>query len=368
MKRKWFVLSLVLLVLILVACPSGGISLPKISISPEPLPLGPGEQISLTANISPSQTAGYIWRVSPGGGTVSPTNTKTVTYTAPTALGKYTVTVETTDINSVSDSVTIDVVSTAVANDDFDTPVAANQILAAGASKLYKVNVPSGLANELLYFELGSAGDDDDVPNQLIVYDADAKPLAVSTSATSFSAGTSTASSLEAQVTVSDRICIGPCVIVEKETGIYYVKVSSDESLDFNLYVYSDDYEDGGEVDTATENCRTNEDAALQPQQVINPIPIDGAIETLDDVDCFVDSGLMEQVVLATNSLTAIEVIAEVRDATTGVLIETLRAGPGAESVASTSFTPGRQFRVLVSGNDQAGPSKSSKYTVDFQP
>ncbi len=368
MKRNIFVLSLLVSSLVLVGCPGGGSSSPNLTISPEPLPLGPGEQISLTANISPSQATGYIWTVT-GGGTVSPTTGKTVTYTAPTTLGKYTIKAETTDLESVSDTVTVDVVSTAIANDDFNTPVAENQTLSAGTSKLYKINVPSGLANELLYFELGSAGDDNDVPNQLIVYDADAKVIAVSTDKTSFSSGTSTTSvvTLEPQITVSDRVCPGPCVIVTKKTGTYYVKVLSDTNIDFNLYIYSDNYEDSGEFDNASENCRTQEDAVLAPSVVINPVSLNGAIETLDDVDCFTDSGLMKQVVLKTLPETAIEVKAEIRTVA-GVLVQTISAGPGEDSVASTSLSIGQQLRVLVTGNNQAGPSKNSQYTLDLEP
>lgn len=359
MKKSLFALSLLLSMLVIVGCPVVP-GLPTITITPSSVTLGTGESQVFTASIADNPGAVFNWTVKSGQGTLSSSTGKSVTYTAPAAQGVYTISVDSLSAAKAAVA-TITVASRLNAGGDSGTPILNNGAIAAGETQRYIVNVPSSIigANDVLYFELQTM---DNV--KLSLYDDNQNLIAQSNNPEFFSKSLSSSSALESQI-VTNVICRGPCVIVKKNAGTYYLKLESTTAATYKLFVFPDIYADKTEPNDSA-NC-VNQAALLAPAITINPEPVEAAIETLDDVDCFTDSGAMKQVVLKTIANTAIKLKAEIRDADTGTVLGTLSAGPS-ENQETFTLTTARKLKVFVTGDDQAGPGANSRYTLDFQP
>ncbi|MCA9838647.1 MAG: PKD domain-containing protein [Trueperaceae bacterium] len=335
---------ILLVLLMLTACQVS--NLPRVLVSPDSLLLAPGETARLSASISSAEVALFSWSASQG--TLSRTTGSVVDYTAPGTAGTYTITV-TADIPSRAATITVVVADAVTAIADPNTPVRSNETIGIVDQKVYKLTVPSGLTQPLIYFELQTT---DDVAIGL--YDADQRLIAKSNSADVF-VGDSLAT-LKTQAISTNVVCRGPCIIIRNEPGTYYLKVQSSLIATYNLFVYDDIYQDTAEPDDA--NCTGT---ALKTSAIV--ITADAAIETLDDLDCFTlsDANTVE---VNTKASTAIRL--RVQAFSNGTLLDSQVIGPGLDTY-TLNFTTPANGQLIVSGENEAAPAGSSSYSVSIK-
>ena len=331
------------LVLFLTAC-TVTVTTVTVRVNPNSGLLGPGDSIVLTASLAPSGTTTFSWTAS--GGELSSTTGESVTYTAPNTAGVYTVTA--TSSTGISGTSTLTVAEAVSASPDPNNPVLSNQNILAGQEDLFRVNVPSNLSGSAIYFEAQGEG------LKITLFDASGNAIAESSSAAYFSKPGS-ASSLQTQAISVELTCRGPCVIIPNNSGQYFLEVEASQSTSYNLYVFGDVYQDS--VDEAGEDCSAPGSSLRTAAININ---VEGAIETLTDLDCVPASGA-SKVVLSTGVSTTIEILADIYSS--GSLLATISAGPGEDTDTFESLSEGN-FEIIVRGNNQAAPAKGSKYTM----
>ncbi len=264
--------------------------------------------------------------------------------------------------------------------------LASGSITSTNTADFYRVNVPNNLNGDVIYLELG----DKDKSNNLIltVYNSSKNAVRESDSANFFGIIGSglTSSNLESQAIGVDLVCRGPCVITDIGTGVLYVKIETKgaTSAIYDFYAYSDDYQDS--TDPANNPTKRGNNFFCDNIQVAAIVPIPttesyiGAIETVEDIECFKTQEKVAKVTLDTFPATTIHVTAEVYR--NNQLLGTIVAPPRGTATKSLSLEPSAivpvpvpndVVTVIIFGGDpnsnirRAAAAGNSKYKLTFE-
>jgi PKD domain len=354
MRRYWF---LAVLTVLLSAC---GVLAPTatVTVTPSPIILGTGDTQTLTASLSSGTAQDFTWTIKTGDGTLSSIRGSTITYTAPSNVGEYTITVSAVGVEATNAVVNISVLNKLLANPNASVAVnGADRTLISGQTKRFVVDIPSQppLGEPLLYFELGTAPADNTAVT-LTVKDSNQSVVGVSNTPRFFTRSATTGSALEAQAITVNQICRGACVIIRNPgAGRYFLELTATKDVSFDLFVFDDPF---------TDNLEPNDSTCTQATTVPNST-FEGAIETLGDIDCYQTTVNVPSVTLSLTATTAIPIRAEVRAASNDELIQSVTITPGGQNQV-VSVTPPRPVKVIVTSPDRAGPSGSSKYGLNI--
>jgi hypothetical protein len=336
---------------------------PSVQVNPASATLGTGDAQPFTATLSSGTADDFTWtnRTDGSEGTLSATRGSTVTYTAPDTVGDYSFTVGALGVEARSAVVNVSVLRKLLGNPDPTVPVngAADKTLAPGQTKRFIVEIPTQLTQSLLYFEIGT-GDADDNAVTLVVKDASQTIVAASNNPRFFSRSSS-GNILEAQGISTNVICRGACVIVRNPGQSRYVlELTATKDVTFDLFAFDDPFTDTLEPNDSV--CKTAADNGNTPV-------FEGAIETLDDVDCFQSAVNVTGVTLSNANILnpVIPLRAEIRRADNDELLTTLELTPGGATSVSETRNFGVAVKVLVRGIDRAGPNDTSRYTLSLQ-
>jgi hypothetical protein len=334
-----------------------------VNVTPAPVTLGTTDQQVFTASLSSGTATDFTWTVATGQGQLSPARGASVTYTAPDAVGDYDITVSAIGVEATNAVVKVSVLKKFLASTEplaVINPVEGDKTLIAKQTKRFIVEIPAQLTQPLLYFELGTATADATAAT-LVLKNASQQVIAVSSNPRFFSKTATAQSSLEAQAISADVICRGPCVIVKNPgTGRYILEVTATKDMRFDLFAFDDIASDTLEPNDSV--CKTAADNSNSSQFV-------GALETLDDVDCFQSAATVTNVTLSNANVLnpIIPVRAEIRRADNDELLATLNLTPGGPTSVGETRNFGVAVKVLVRGVDVAGPNETSRYTLTFQ-
>lgn len=235
--------------------------------------------------------------------------------------------------------------------DDTTPPVALTATVGAGATRVYRVDVPT--LRDLLYVEAVGTG-----PFEVRLTTTSGSTLAVSRDADFFAATVGDLSVATADVDVDPSgidvayTCVGPCAAIEPASGSYHVEVrnlSASTSHQFDLYAYTFDANDTFEAN----------DSFGTATLVGGAEALIGAIELVGDEDWFRYDGV------GTLSLAFDDTVAA---GPLGLVLELYTSSntflgtllPGEVDIVQ----PGERFRVR-STTGRAGPAGSAGYSVD---
>ena len=257
-----------------------------------------------------------------------------------------------------------------------ETVAEANEVLASGSvgptdsADYYRVNVPSGLSGDLIYFELANELASTNL--KLTLYNSSRQKVRESDGPDFFGNPGSGfgSSSLNSQAIRVGIQCRGPCIIAEKGVGTVYLKIESKDgsSVSYDLYSYSDPYRDEKEPE--------NEDCGVLGNSAIVPVPINqeftGALEAVEDIDCYVSNGNIKSIALRLTSNTTIDVKAEIFTLAgsphPNSSLNTLRATAGSTTEQKLTISPSQSVIVRVTtDNDRAAPASNSQYKLSFE-
>lgn len=250
------------------------------------------------------------------------------------------------------------------------TPRDANESVVDGTDKRYQVNLPATFTNDLLYVEVSPVNAPADSV-RLEMYDANGDLVRQSSSPDFFTGQ---------GITINPIDCRGPCILLDANTietgsgGVVYLRVSTTNGtpVEFDLFVYQEDY--GDEEEPANDiNCTDFSTSAI----VVTPSDdeYEGAIETVEDLDCYQSDGAVRAVTIETFADTTIDLLVNAYDRDTGdqVLTRLFVAREGGSE--SASFDVGASFRrveVQIFGYDSASrevaaaPAAQSGYRISF--
>jgi hypothetical protein len=316
MKRYWF---LGLLALVLTACSVEIAPRITVNVTPSPLTVGTGDSQVLTASLSSGTAEDFTWTIRTGDGTLSSLRGSSVTYIAPETVGEYTVTVSAVGVEATNAVVNISVLKKFLANTEpavVINPNQADRTLTSGQTKRFIVEIPPQLTQPLLYFELGTAQTDAEAVT-LVLKDSAQTVVATSSNPRFFSRTTSSQDALKAQGISVNVICRGACVIVKNPgAGKYFLELTATKDVSFDLFVFDDVFSDTLEPNDSV--CKTSADNGNSSEFL-------GAIETLDDVDCFQSAPNVTNVTLSNAAVQnpVIPLRAEIRRADNDELIQT---------------------------------------------
>lgn len=239
----------------------------------------------------------------------------------------------------------------------------AEGVVTDGNPDYYEIRVPNDLDDSLIYFEAGTSE-----PLTLTLYNANGTAVRVSNSERYFALpGNLLANGLETQAIEIGFACRGPCIIVNKGDGTVFLRVATSSNLpvEYTLYAYSDPYRDSTEP--ANNDCGGIPGTSVGTAAiVVTPDGYVGAIETIEDVDCFTSEVAVSNVSLETVAANdAVQIVAKIYDVESGQLYGTASVGPGESSEIVT--VPNRPVDIrVVSGNGRAGPVVNSQYSLNF--
>lgn len=414
MRRFLSRFSLIALALVLAACQvvvdPGEPAVTEVTVTPSQVSRAVGETVRFSADVegvgnfprtvtwssnnrsvAAVNDAGLVTAVAPGNAVITAISTFD-----PTKSGTATITVRPgagTDPWANAPQVT--------AVSEPNVPVLANENVTSGSPRYYRVTLPANLSQPLVYVELvnASAGATVEIfsaatPRQSVYasrtpewFGETAEVLALSDDDAALLGG------LETQQLVQVA-CRGPCIIFPRELQgqavTIYVRVSTTGpgTVGYDFHVYDDNYNDPGEPQVsqcqgfpnvgpaamggiALESPVSGAFAAVEPLSIIvdpvDPVPLQGALETVRDRDCYETSVNVNRIELtASPQNTGIFMRAEIFDAATNVLLDTLGVTP--QSRVSTSGPLGNvPVRIVVyAANGRAGPSANSFYDLGF--
>ena len=369
--------------LFLVGCGGGGggAATPEVSISPETVTsLVVGTTQTFDANATPVGETTFEW--SADRGDVGAGNTAQITYTAPSTPGEDTLSVTTG--TGATDTLPLDILEAqedleAVA--DPDTALVTDITLAAGAVQNYIIQIPEGLSESLLYIELEtdnsltlSAGDYFSTdPGSF----SDENPAAgddeegtgfVNTQAT-------TTQNINVQGIGAPRVCRGPCIILNNDATSYPIAVTNtgDAAATFSLYAYDAEPVDSGEPEN--DNCSVDLGDLILLDVPLTPGAADGAIETIDDVDCYEEeSEERVSIIFSAPDTLSIPLIAEIFNADEpGLPPTTIEIEPGRTAFSDCGAADASERIVIavrandfVAGAELAGPSANTNYSLEI--
>ena len=249
----------------------------------------------------------------------------------------------------------------------------SNQSLATGSlstsdtADFIQVTVPNGLVGDLVYFELLGAN------LRLSLYNS-SRTLVRESNGSDFFGDPGfglSSTNLNSEAISVTRVCRGPCIIAEKGVGTVFLKIEAKiagTSADYELYSYGDPYGDGEEPE--------NNDCGALSNSAIIPIPIDqvfeGALEAVEDVDCYQSNGAISSIALQLNANTTINVKAEIFTLAGAPYPNdsnnTLRATAGSTIKQILTISPVREVIVRVTtDNNRAASTGNSKYELSFE-
>jgi hypothetical protein len=355
MKRLLFLA----LGLLLTACGFVG---PRATVQvtpPSPI-IGTGETQTLTASLSSGTAEDFTWTIRSGDGQLSSIRGSSVTYTAPDAVGEYTITVSALGVEATNAVVRINVLKKFIASNDASivlNPTQPDRSLTSGQTKRFIVEIPPQLTEPHLVFELGTS-DADDTAITMVVKNANQEVIGTSNNPRFFSRSAASASALEAQAITVTQICRGACVIIRNPQGAgrYFLELTSNRDISaFDLFLFDDPVGDGLEP---------NDTTCTQATTVPNST-FEGAIETLGDIDCFQTTANSPSITLSTTPQQAITIQAQIRVVGTDELLGIITIEPGGQNQVFT-IDPPRPVKVLVTSLNQAGPNNSSRYGLNI--
>jgi hypothetical protein len=244
---------------------------------------------------------------------------------------------------------------------DRNDPVVSAESLPDGTSRLYRVAVPAGVADEdVLYLEL-----DTDTNAVLTVFTADEQPLLASRSAAWFAdagdpdilAGTF-AEPLAIAVVTS---CRGTCVLMPAglEGSGFLVRVSAEGDVpEHQLFIYGASYSDGNEPN---DSAATATAIALTAGTGSDS----GAIEVVGDTDWYQPETAVQRITFTpgANVPAELDLIATVyAEDDPETPLETLdRDNPEFGSPEAARF-----FVAVSASAGRAGPSAASLYSLEW--
>lgn len=358
MKR----LYLMIVALLLTACSVSLGPSASVQVTPSPVTLGTGDSQVLTASLSSGTAEDFTWTLRSGEGTLSSTRGAAVTYTAPDALGDYDITVSAIGVEAKNAVVTASVLKKFTASNDplvVLNPGTVDRTINVDETKRFIVDIPSSLAESLIYFELGTEDANDTAITMTLRNSA--QQIIARSSSPRFFTSASSSGILESQAIVVNVLCRGACIIIRNTSeDKYFIELTTSRNATYDLFVFDDRYSDSFEENDSTPTTDTS-----------SPTPsFVGAIETLGDTDIFADPRNVSNVTLTIDSSTTIPITAEVRRASNDELIDTLTVTPGG-TLTDTYPGPGvpitpTQVRVFVRGGNNAGPAGNSKYTLNL--
>lgn len=244
----------------------------------------------------------------------------------------------------------------------------------------YKVNVPTSLNGNLIYFTVEGQN------LELTLYDANKTAVRESDSPNFFGAIGSglSGSSLNNQAIVVEpkSSCRGPCILIEKASGTVYLRVKvKSGSTNYKLYSFTGNHRD----DSDPQNNPTIKNGQIFCDNIkvsaIVTVPTNkahtGAIETVEDVDCFRTKEKVNKVTLQTFSTTTITATAYVYLNTKllGKIIAPPR-GAATQNLTTNAIVTvptNNIVTVIVVGGDpnknekRAAVADKSKYKLTFE-
>lgn len=241
------------------------------------------------------------------------------------------------------------------------TPIASDLLL-VGEEVVYAVRVPQAAVNQgpLLYLEVEALNPLTDV--EVTAYTALGAAYAQSSNPAYFT-GVSTASALAAEDSAALAVqsitptvsCRGPCILQPATATTVFLKIANTgiDSTNYKLYAFTEPYWDEHEPANNVPGGAVEFDGLVQ-----------GALETLGDVDYFVTAGPVSSIRIEGSAVVAPR--AKLTDAITGGELGTITAGTAKNEEI---FSEPKQVRVrVVSGTNRAGPSASSFYEISTTP
>ncbi len=239
----------------------------------------------------------------------------------------------------------VDPDQTVSANTNPNAPV-DSATLAAGQRIFYEVNIAT--SGQALYLEA-------DANLSMKVYNANSSEFASSSSPSFFASGFTAASldvvDLAPQQSPVERVaCRGSCVIRDNNVSTVFVSLQNKNvsSVAYNFYAFTEDYDDVNEFANDSQAG-----AVLFGVSVSNE---SGAIESLGDVDYF---EVEISGTLNFDHSSAVNIVADVIDGSSGQVLTTLNAGN------SYAVLAGDLIRVYANDN-RAGSSSASFYSLNF--
>ena len=253
---------------------------------------------------------------------------------------------------------------------DPDAALASGVTLEAGAVQEYIIAVPESLSEGLIYIELESS---DSLTLEAGGY--------FSTGPTFFSDENPAApDGDEGQVLgtqgISElRSCRGSCIILNNDDAASYpVQITNTGAgeASFSLYAFEAAFSDSGEPANDEEECGVDL-SELEPTAIpVTPGAADGAIETIGDADCFVDSSEDRvSIIFSASEALSVPLAFEVfRNVDPGAPPTQFEIRPGEALTASDcgnfeGAIDGITIAVRAIG-EVAGPSANTNYTIEF--
>ena len=254
-------------------------------------------------------------------------------------------------------------------NENSSQSLTSGGISSSNTEDFIQVNIPSGLSGDLVYFELLGT-------NLRLTLFNNAKQVSRESNSASFFGNPGfglSSSSLNNEAITVNKICRGPCVIAEKiaSSVTVFLKVEAKipgTSTSYDLYSYSDAYQDNEEPG--------NNDCGALSNSAIIPIPIDkefeGALEAVEDIDCYESKGNITSIALQLPSSTTINVKAEIFTLSgnphPNASTNTLRVTAGNTIKQILTISPAQAVIVKVTtDNSRAAPAGNSKYKLSFE-
>ena len=244
------------------------------------------------------------------------------------------------------------------ATNDATAPIATGQLL-VDEEVVYAIFVPSAVVNQrpLLYLEVEVLNLLAEV--EITAHDLLGRAYAQSDSPDHFSAPVVSGRALSAdgdapmavQSIVPTILCRGPCILQPAEVTTVYLKIRNTgfDSTNYNLYAFTEAYSDTNEPINNTLGGAVEFGGSIQ-----------GALETLDDVDFYLTARPVRSIRIAgpTGPVTVLP---------TAVLTDYVTGASRGEVAPGTTITfepPVRVQMRVSSDNDRAGPSASSFYEI----
>lgn len=349
MKRSILCLSLFLVALLTACQITVTVTTVTITEPASPVEVLPGATVVFKASVDIGSPSAILWSDGSAGGSFNPSSGAETTYTAPSAVGEYTITAtvgtsKDTQKVTVNDPLPVNATLTIAGDGISDTALNKDVALPAGASRVYEIKIPAA-TKEALIVELNQ-------DLALTVYDSAKALFASSASKSFFAAGdagltTSLASQARAVDIVVNKACKGSCVFQDAAgvtTVFAKVENKGTEMVSFDLFAYSEDYSDAGEP-------ANNAQAAA----IGFATTASGSIESIADLDFYTAT------TAGTVRLTSVTSVVNLRAQviTGGNLVATLEVN------GTAPVSPGTIIKVFSENSRAAAPSASS-YTLSI--
>lgn len=241
------------------------------------------------------------------------------------------------------------------------------------SAKYYKIAVRD-IPQDVVYFEASNEN------VALTLYDSTGAPRRQSNSKKYFGkigVGLTSHAALESQSITVPTVCRGSCIIVDKGEGVVYLRVAAKRnapSASFKLYAFSDTYKDSTEPENQPKNNNACSFTLNSQGIVISPTtPHRGAIETVEDVDCFSSKVATNSVTLEAAPNTTFNIKARLLDQNGNPLKvagtttdAVLTVGPNNRTRKATLTSSGRVLVEISSADGRAAPSANSQYILTF--